>query len=106
MGHAFSAESLLSEHDQSLEAALWAALRALEEAAALSLRLHERAHERGAVLVAPRFAERADEARRHAEVIRRLLLDSARAPRAEAAAPADSTDGHGRARGSRTGTQG
>ena len=106
VGHAFSAESLLSEHDQSLEAALWAALRALEEAAALSLRLHERAHERGAVLVAPRFAQRADEARHHAEVIRRLLLDSAREPRTDAAAMADSTDGAERTGGSMLRKQG
>jgi two-component system chemotaxis response regulator CheB len=52
-GHAFSPESLVSEQHEHVERALWAALRALEEKAAMlrrmSLRARERGHRRSAV---------------------------------------------------------
>ena len=52
VGHAYTAESLLAEQSQHLEAALWAALRGLEEKAALVHRLAERARERSYSLLA------------------------------------------------------
>jgi two-component system chemotaxis response regulator CheB len=42
VGHAFSSESLMAEQSEELENALWAALRSLEENAALSLRMGQR----------------------------------------------------------------
>ncbi len=39
VGHAFSLESLVREQSEELERTLWAAVRALEESAALSRRL-------------------------------------------------------------------
>ena len=45
VGHAFSPESLLASQSSNLEEALWVALRALEETAALAERLQERATE-------------------------------------------------------------
>jgi two-component system chemotaxis response regulator CheB len=52
-GHAFSPESLVTEQHEHVERALWAALRALEEKAAMlrrmSLRARDRGHRRSAV---------------------------------------------------------
>jgi two-component system, chemotaxis family, protein-glutamate methylesterase/glutaminase len=74
VGHAYTAESLLAGQSSALEAALWAALRALEEKASLSLRLAERATERGYGLAAERFEEQEHDARQRAAVIREALL--------------------------------
>ncbi len=47
VGHAYSSESLFAGQSESVEAALWTALRALEEKATLSQRLAAQAHGRG-----------------------------------------------------------
>jgi two-component system chemotaxis response regulator CheB len=74
VGHAWSADSLLAEQSDGLEAALWSALRALEEQAALANRMRERAASRGQDRSAAVFATQVEESRAHAEVIRRVLL--------------------------------
>ena len=74
VGHAFSPDSLLAEQSQSLEAALWVALRALEESSSLARRVAERARDRNQNLSALRFDERASEADRSASLIREVLL--------------------------------
>jgi two-component system chemotaxis response regulator CheB len=74
VGHAFSPESLLAAQSDSLEDALWTALRALEESAALADRLRERASGRGHRLAASRFGQQAADARGRAAIIRRALL--------------------------------
>lgn len=43
VGHAFSLDSLLGEQGEDLERALWAAVRSLEESAALSHHLMQQA---------------------------------------------------------------
>lgn len=73
VGHAYSAESLLVDHDESLEAALWAALRALEESASLSRRLAEHSASNNHVLASKRFLTRAEDAERNADPLRKLL---------------------------------
>lgn len=75
-GHAFSSKSLLAEQSESLEQALWVALRALKEQSGLSRKLAERAKARNQPIVANRFAERAQEADSKADLIRRVLLES------------------------------
>ena len=73
-GHAFSTGSLLAEQSEALETALWTALRALEEKAALVHRLAGRARDRRQLLSAERFAEQAQVAQQRATLIRQLLL--------------------------------
>ena len=75
VGHAWSPESLLTRQSESLEAALWIALRSLEERAALARRLAEPARRRGHQITAARFEEQATEAQQAARVVRDLLLD-------------------------------
>jgi two-component system, chemotaxis family, protein-glutamate methylesterase/glutaminase len=74
VGHAWSPESLLTRQSESLEAALWVALRSLEERAALARRLAEPARRRGHRITATRFDEQATEAQQAARVVRNLLL--------------------------------
>jgi len=74
VGHAYSPETLLAQQSDALEEALWVALRALEERAALSARLAERGKEQGQTLTAARFDEEARDASIRAEVVRKVLL--------------------------------
>ena len=74
VGHSYSTDSMVAEQAQSTERALWAALRSLEEKAALSRRLAESARDRNHSRMAKKFAARAADAEQHAETIRQLLL--------------------------------
>jgi two-component system chemotaxis response regulator CheB len=73
VGHAWSPQALAAEQSQALEGALWMALRGLEERAALSLRMGERAEGRGHQISARTFRARHDEAQQAAVLLRRLL---------------------------------
>jgi two-component system, chemotaxis family, protein-glutamate methylesterase/glutaminase len=77
VGHAWSPESLLTQQSEGLEAALWIALRSLEERAALARKLAEPARRRGHTFSARRFEEQATEAQQAARLVRNLLLDRA-----------------------------
>jgi two-component system chemotaxis response regulator CheB len=71
VGHAFSLDSLLGEQSEDVERALWAAVRSLEEGAALSWRLNR--SEADAEL-RRRFGDKGEHLMRQADVIRRILL--------------------------------
>jgi two-component system chemotaxis response regulator CheB len=73
VGHAWSPEALAAEQAQALESALWMALRGLEERAALSLRMGQRAEGRGHHISARTFRARHDEAQQAAALLRRML---------------------------------
>jgi two-component system chemotaxis response regulator CheB len=75
VGHAWSPDSLLTQQSEALEAALWVALRSLEERAALARRLAEPARSRGHSITASRFEEQAEEAQQAARLVRDLLVD-------------------------------
>jgi two-component system, chemotaxis family, protein-glutamate methylesterase/glutaminase len=75
VGHAWSPESLLAQQTVAMESALWMALRSLEEKAALSMDLGQRAASSGHDLTAARFAENARETLSAAELVRRLIDD-------------------------------
>jgi two-component system chemotaxis response regulator CheB len=70
VGHAFGVDTLLAEQSESLEAALWASVRALEESAHLADRLANSSDRR----LAPRFSDKAAALRQHAALIQDVLL--------------------------------
>jgi two-component system chemotaxis response regulator CheB len=73
VGHAFTAETLFAEQRASLEAALWTALRALEESGEMARRLEARSAARGNLRSAASFAHNAVTYDERARVIRDLL---------------------------------
>lgn len=78
-GHSWdAADTLLTDHADGVERALWAAVRALEEQASLARSLQRRTRRHGAAtMLATRYASRAEEAERQALVIRRLITSHA-----------------------------
>jgi two-component system, chemotaxis family, protein-glutamate methylesterase/glutaminase len=80
VGHAYSGEGTLEAQGESVESALWMALRALQERAQLSERLARRVGEAGARKSQARFEEFAREAREQANVIRGLLAGNGSDP--------------------------
>jgi two-component system chemotaxis response regulator CheB len=77
VGHRYSPESLADAQGQGVEAALWAAIRALEERSVLLERLGAQARERGLQQSARSFFRRASEARAQAAVVRSALGQAA-----------------------------
>jgi two-component system, chemotaxis family, protein-glutamate methylesterase/glutaminase len=80
VGHAYSDEALLVHQSEQLEAAMWTALRALEEHSALARRLAARANSRGHTHSASSFTEQAVDAEHHASVIRTVLHKGVHTP--------------------------
>jgi two-component system chemotaxis response regulator CheB len=74
VGHAYSPESLLAAQSDGIEAALWTALRALEEKVALCRRMIDRMRARGHGSTLTYFERQADETEQQAEVLRRVLV--------------------------------
>jgi two-component system chemotaxis response regulator CheB len=89
-GHQFSPESLLDAQSESLEDALWGALRALEEKASLARRLSLRARERAHGLAAARFESQAEDAERSVEIIRSVLTNGTTTERGTMTEPGQS----------------
>jgi two-component system chemotaxis response regulator CheB len=85
VGHGFGGSALAAEQQNTTEGAFWAALRALEEQAALARRLATRARELGQKRSVSMFEERAVAAEHQARVVREELLKSL-TPRADAEA--------------------
>lgn len=80
VGHAYTAEGAVDAQGESVEAALWTALRALQERAQLSERLAKRVGSAGSNRSRARFEAFAREAREQADVIRRVLAGNGTAP--------------------------
>lgn len=79
VGHAYGVASLTADQQDKIEAALWAALRALEDQIALNRRLSRRAQERGHRRTAQAFQQNAEAAREQADTIRTELRKRERA---------------------------
>jgi len=73
VGHEYGPDTFDIEQAKRVEAALWTALRALEERGALHRRIAARQHARGNVKTAEKFSLRADQSVHNAVVIRELL---------------------------------
>ena len=86
VGHEYGADALRLAQLSSLEDALWAAVRGLEESADLADRLSRVVAGDGSA--AARHGEHADDARKHADRIRRFLLRLLDHPLAETSTPA------------------
>jgi two-component system chemotaxis response regulator CheB len=74
-GHSYSIDAFAAAQTDRVEAALWTALRTLEERAALFRRMAERNRTGGHPRIAERFALRAEAAVQHAFVLRELIED-------------------------------
>src|SRR5262249_34007627 len=74
VGHFYSTESLIEQQSENVEKALWAALRALKEKAALALRVARRAHGRGESETEGVFMDRYAATKQQADAIHELLL--------------------------------
>ncbi|HJQ85563.1 MAG TPA: chemotaxis protein CheB [Candidatus Binatia bacterium] len=86
VGHRFTGESLATGHDALVEGALWSAVRALEEKAAIRRRLAQRA-ELGQLAATARVYERsAADSEQQANAVRALLTND-HGPKPEATLP-------------------
>jgi len=73
VGHAYSENGLLHGQADTIEAALWTALRALEERTALTRRLAGRMRSSGREQIAARFEERANASEADARFLRGVI---------------------------------
>jgi two-component system chemotaxis response regulator CheB len=73
VGHAWTAEALLSAQGPALERAIWTALRSLDEKAALCRQMAAGARARGSDHIAERYDQQAEETADAARVLRRQL---------------------------------
>jgi two-component system chemotaxis response regulator CheB len=74
VGHAYTSETLTTEQALTVEHALWRALRALEEHAAVRRRMAERAMLNGNAVTAERYKKRARELDEQAQQVRNLVI--------------------------------
>lgn len=77
IGHAYTTEALAQAHADSVEGALWAAVRALQERASLTKHLGHKAQRRGDHLTAGSMMEQSNTADRQATTIESMLLSRA-----------------------------
>lgn len=71
VGHAYSPDSLLADHANGLERALWSAVRTFDEGASLLRRIGAR--DKQSASITKHWETRAKEQEKHAEMIRQLL---------------------------------
>jgi two-component system, chemotaxis family, protein-glutamate methylesterase/glutaminase len=89
VGHAWTSDGLIERQDAALEAALWSALRALEESVALSDQMSRRFEKRSQLALASRYRDAAALGRQRADTIREVLMRPRVRPGDEPAPPAD-----------------
>lgn len=75
VGHVYSSESLLAQQADVLDQALWSAIRALEEKAALARRMANQAQAQNRWRSENQFLERAEEAEQHAALVRQVIQE-------------------------------
>lgn len=87
-GHAFSSDSLLAELTESVEATLWGAIRSIAESVMLLRHMAEHARESDGV-AAERLLEKARDAERRGDLVRRAVFDHEHLSEEKVAADAD-----------------
>lgn len=80
VGHAFSPSNLLAAQVDQVESLLWAGLRAMEEREAIYRMMLNRNGERSLGAVQTRIEAKLETNRRHAELLRKILLDEEATP--------------------------
>ena len=75
VGHGFTARALLASQDKTLEQALWAAMRTMEESANMAQIMARNEKSRGRSRLAQTYKEKSDMSKAHAQTIRQLLID-------------------------------
>jgi hypothetical protein len=98
VGHSYTARGLMAAQAEDLEAALWSALRALEESAALRRRMARRSQQGNWASLAQEYEKQAAEAEGRAELLRRILLTDKDGGRADPAEMAEGNQGRATAR--------
>jgi two-component system chemotaxis response regulator CheB len=74
-GHAFSADSLLAELTESVETSLWTTIRSIDESVMLMRHIAGHVKEAGSVAASERFLEKAKEAERRSDLVRRAVFE-------------------------------
>jgi two-component system, chemotaxis family, protein-glutamate methylesterase/glutaminase len=77
VGHTYGPASLAEAQGAAVEAALWTALRSMEDRAALMRRLAEQADRRGQRTSTRLFAAKADRVQEQADLLRGVVCDTA-----------------------------
>ncbi len=95
VGHAYTERALLDAKAESVESALWAALRALEESASVERRAAERTGHGNGRPGLERLRESAATKSHHAELLREILLGKPDKPTIRGKRPAISTGTEG-----------
>jgi two-component system chemotaxis response regulator CheB len=76
LGHAFTAESLLEGQSEAIEYALWAAVRTMEDRVRILMSLANGQREQNHSKIAATYATQAKELQKHAQQIRKMLLEA------------------------------
>jgi two-component system chemotaxis response regulator CheB len=74
VGHAFTEWALLVDQDESIEHALWMAMRTMEERANLLTKMADTERDAGRGRTERNFREHSEESRTHANAIRNLIM--------------------------------
>jgi two-component system chemotaxis response regulator CheB len=74
VGHAYSLDTMIEAQGDSVERALWIALRSLEERVALLHRLAEHARQRGLSSLATMYDERSEQADQEVKVVHDVIM--------------------------------
>ena len=88
VGHLYSFDSLAEAQGGAVEAALWTALRSLEDRAALMRRLAEHSERHGRPRSSAMFGHQAEHAQRQADLVRTVVRDAAAATQRAVGDPA------------------
>jgi two-component system chemotaxis response regulator CheB len=86
VGHAYTADGMVARHTEKLDAALWTALRTLEDNAALRRHMADNMRERGLEQIADKYDDQAEQLEDRADVIRNVVAQ------AEPPAPSEETE--------------